>query len=550
MKSDVDKLATSTVATPLQIWDEISARYYRTTEENTVVRGMARGQVIQRVHHARAMHYGTDVHGRVEVPPLVNCKNSNFLFLQFHHVWANTNNKLDRVIGWANPSLLNLLRYENITLFVDGTFRCVPDTFAQCVVIMVHDRGTKLYVPVFFVLCTAKTYDTYWNLLQFVSNACGEPIKPKEVVCDFEAALINAVSDWFPQAAVIGCLFHFKQACKRRMMKDRVHEDQVKVAMLPGFLDMLTVIEHDKIASLGIPWVKRAIQERCIKDNINYTGTKWATFWKYFERTWLKLFPPKFWNVHGYSNPIVARTNNPLERFNRELNAAFGTPHPSLPRFIQTVEDIARRRVLLRDDINLGRAKPPRRAERYKLPIPVNLLTIASGDGSTRRLRATNELLRIDGWPEYHCKLVKNMASAAKIAKLALERDQLRCERYYNQKVRNNEYFKVGDTAWLFKSPRGTGVTRLAHSGLVPVKLTADGGFDNWIVRKEDTGEGLVAHCSFMISYYRPKSQLAGVADQILEEMAKEEELFGDDGGQYWVNSTDAATEPATYNRQ
>ncbi|OWZ02856.1 Cyclic AMP-dependent protein kinase [Phytophthora megakarya] len=36
-----------------------------------------------------------------------------------------------------------------------------------------------------------------------------------------------------------------------------------------------------------------------------------------------------------------------------------------------------------------------------------------------RRLRAPNELLRIDGWPEYHRKLVKNMASAAKIAKAA-----------------------------------------------------------------------------------------------------------------------------------
>ncbi|KAE9022247.1 hypothetical protein PR001_g13187 [Phytophthora rubi] len=373
MKSEVDKLATTTVATPLQIWDEVRAKYYTPAEANTVVRGMARGQVIKRVHHARALHYGADVHGRVEVPPLVNVKNTGMLFLQFHHVWGNTNNELDRVVGWANPSLLNLLRYENITLFVDGTFRCVPDTFGQCVVVMVYDRGTKLYIPVFFVLCTSKSYDTYWNLLQFVSNACGEPIKPKEVVCDFESALINAASDWFPQAAIIGCLFHFKQACKRRMLKYRLHKDQVKVAMLPGFLDMLTVIDKSKISPQGIDWVKNAIQERCKKDNITYSSTKWTSFWKYFERTWLKLLPPKFWNVHGYSKSVVARTNNPLERFNRELNAAFGTPHPSLPRFIQTVEDISRRRVQLRNDISLGRAKPPNRAERYELPCPVEL---------------------------------------------------------------------------------------------------------------------------------------------------------------------------------
>ncbi|EGZ25717.1 hypothetical protein PHYSODRAFT_345009 [Phytophthora sojae] len=216
MKREVDKLATSTVATPLQIWDEISTKYYRTAAKNTAIRGMARCQVIQRVHHARALHYGTD--------------KQQLAVLQFRHVWENTDNELGRLIGWANPSLLSLLRYKNITLFVDGTLRCVPDTFAQCVVIMVYDRGAKLYVPVFFTL------------------------KPKEVVCGFEAALINAVSDWFPSASVIGSLFHFKQACKRSMVKYRIHEDQ------------------------------SAIQERCAKDNIIYSASKWVSLWKYFER--------------------------------------------------------------------------------------------------------------------------------------------------------------------------------------------------------------------------------------------------------------------------
>ncbi|GMF54023.1 unnamed protein product [Phytophthora fragariaefolia] len=162
---------------------------------------------------------------------------------------GNTENKLERVIGWANLSLLNLLRYENITLFLDGTFRCVPDKFAQCVVVMVYDRGTKLYIPVIFVPCASRNYDTYWNLLQFDSTACGEALKPKEVVCDFEAALINATSDWFPEASIIGCSFHFKQACKRRIFKYRICKDQVKVAMLPGMLDMLTVIEKNRSRS-------------------------------------------------------------------------------------------------------------------------------------------------------------------------------------------------------------------------------------------------------------------------------------------------------------
>ncbi|POM67260.1 Hypothetical protein PHPALM_16786 [Phytophthora palmivora] len=331
MQRDVDSLATSTIATPLQIWDELSTKYYQSPEGNSVVRGMPRGQVLKRDHHARTLHYGTDMHGRVEVPPSVNVKNSNVLFLQFHHVWGNGTGKLDRVIGWANPALLNLLRYENITVFLDGTFRCVPDKFAQLYQLLkaVPFLGYPFHVT--------PLQHTCWNHLQFVSNACGKVLKVKEVVCDFEAALINA-------------------ACKRRMLKECLHHDQIKIAMLPGFLDMLTVIEKNKIAKQGIPWVKSAIKAKCEKDNITYTETKWSSFWKYFECTWLKLFPPKFWYVHGFTNGVVARTNNLLERFNRELNAAFGAPHPSLPRFIQTVEDISRRRLQLRDDISRGRA--------------------------------------------------------------------------------------------------------------------------------------------------------------------------------------------------
>ncbi|OQS05280.1 hypothetical protein THRCLA_20664 [Thraustotheca clavata] len=49
-------------------------------------------------------------------------------------------------------------------------------------------------------------------------------------------------------------------------------------------------------------------------------------------KTWL---PPMYWNVSKIDYDIVARTNNPLERFNRTLISKVPTPHPSLSRFIQ-----------------------------------------------------------------------------------------------------------------------------------------------------------------------------------------------------------------------
>ena len=376
MQKDVDRMAISGTATPQHIWDTVSGMYF-SGDGTTVIRGMSRAQVIKRIHRTRAVHFGADLHGRVEVPPLSRVKNSELNIFQFHHVWyspkTKAKDKLDRVVGWAHPALLCLLRYENISLFLDGTFRCVPAKFKQCVVAMVYDRGTKLFVPVFYVLCTSKTHDTYWNALQFIGNACGDTIRPKSVVCDFEAALINAVTDWFPETQVIGCLFHFKQACKRRIVKYRIPPTEANIAMERGVLDMLTVIDPSKIVSHGFVYVKNKIRERCKEEAMKYSTHKWKQFWGYFERTWIQRFPPKFWNVFGIRRDIIARTNNPLERFNRELNAAFGTPHPSLPRFVQTIEQIARRHVQLRDDVSRGRAEPPRRGERYELPQAVLL---------------------------------------------------------------------------------------------------------------------------------------------------------------------------------
>lgn len=69
-------------------------------------------------------------------------------------------------------------------------------------------------------------------------------------------------------------MFHFKQASEGRILKYRLHMDQVKVAILPGFLDMLTVIDKSKISAQGVDWVKNVIQERCKKDNTTHSSIK------------------------------------------------------------------------------------------------------------------------------------------------------------------------------------------------------------------------------------------------------------------------------------
>ncbi|KAG6950106.1 hypothetical protein JG688_00014316 [Phytophthora aleatoria] len=47
--------------------------------------------------------------------------------------------------------------------------------------------------------------------------------------------------------------------------------------------------------------------------------------------------------VCGMSLNIVSRTNNPLERVNRKLNAAIPSAHPSLAAFVGTIDDLSKR---------------------------------------------------------------------------------------------------------------------------------------------------------------------------------------------------------------
>ncbi|EGZ18676.1 hypothetical protein PHYSODRAFT_501434, partial [Phytophthora sojae] len=219
MKDRVDTLAIEPVALPARrIWDAVRSEFYGADNEH-VVRGLSEPQVLRRVNQARSQHFSGDVHGAIEIPPLSTALNEAVSFFQFHYVTVNRENlsKPTRLIGWAHSSLINLLRYNGTTIFVDGTFRCVPPGYKQCVIFMVHDRASGLYVPVYYVLSTSRSGDSFWDMVHFVVQSTDQQLEPAEVVCDFESALIDAVQTQFPNAIVIGCLFHLKQALRRAM---------------------------------------------------------------------------------------------------------------------------------------------------------------------------------------------------------------------------------------------------------------------------------------------------------------------------------------------
>ena len=192
--------------------------------------------------------------------------------------------------------------------------------------------------------------------------ASGWRLEPFSVTCDFEKALHNAVIGQFKGCKLNGCLFHWKQAIRRKMLALKIDGEQISMAMTKFVLDVLTVIPPNEILSKGIPYVKSIIEKELVKQS---DKDKWKLFWEtYFIKYWMSSESfIKCWNIHSEDDShldLQNRTNNALERYNRTLNDKFSSPHPSLLQFVTTMEEEGRLQVRRLDDIRNGKVEPPK----------------------------------------------------------------------------------------------------------------------------------------------------------------------------------------------
>ena len=61
---------------------------------------------------------------------------------------------------YGNPSLFGILS-GGVQLYIDGTFRICPSQFHQCLIIMIFDVQTAVYLPVMYILMTVKHENPY-----------------------------------------------------------------------------------------------------------------------------------------------------------------------------------------------------------------------------------------------------------------------------------------------------------------------------------------------------------------------------------------------------
>jgi hypothetical protein len=144
-----------------------------------------------------------------------------------------------------------------------------------------------------------------------------------------------------------------------------------------------------------------------------------------------------------------------------------------------------------------------------------------------RKLRTPAELLRRSRLvhprstlQEYHEVLMQDLKKARELAALALQKEQARQAMYYNQRnVRNRSEFRPGQLVWIYRHAGGPGITKFGHRWRGPGKIVEAAGYDNYRVLMMESGEELVTHCSFLLSYYYPNNLLDQMAKDIAHDL-------------------------------
>jgi len=217
-------------------------------------------QILSLVHHTRASVFG-DWEQHIRTDQLLHMSTEDVKhFFQFSLTQslpdpANLNNfKLHNFVGWAHPFLKPLCKQRGLHLFVDGTFNVAPRGFQQLLVFMIFDSVTELYIPIYYVIMDCKREDCYRLAFTQVVHAAQYQLQPTVVSCDFETALLKTVHWIWPNAHIIGCLFHFKQALYKQLSLGKLSVDTIGLLCNDecGLLNILTSVPTEEITTKGL----------------------------------------------------------------------------------------------------------------------------------------------------------------------------------------------------------------------------------------------------------------------------------------------------------
>uniref|UniRef100_A0A914PUE7 MULE transposase domain-containing protein n=1 Tax=Panagrolaimus davidi TaxID=227884 RepID=A0A914PUE7_9BILA len=111
--------------------------------------------------------------------------------------------------------LLNFLQHS-LNLFLDGTFKTVPNIAYQLLVIHGQHIGSRVTVPCAYVMLNGKSREMYEAALSVLKRLVNN-VNPETAMMDFEIAFHQAFNTVFPETYLSACFFHLCQSIRRKI---------------------------------------------------------------------------------------------------------------------------------------------------------------------------------------------------------------------------------------------------------------------------------------------------------------------------------------------
>jgi hypothetical protein len=259
----------------------------------------------------------------------------------------------EHALIFAIPTLVTQMESKS-EIHVDGTFKVVPKLAYQ--LLTVGYMSNDHFVPALHALMTKKTERLYVAVLEKL-QAIAPNLSPNIFVMDFEATLIGAVSQVYPDTQAQGCFFHFAQAVLRKFRSLGLHSLFLRSPEARRFLRLnlsVAMLPAESIAEvIDVDLHPGAYLFDATPGELEALNNAHA----YMVQQW----KPKADVVSVFG--CARRTNNSLESLHAVMLKRFGT-HPNFWSFMNTMHDFMRNAVQnarrLDNGLHLGRLKKPR----------------------------------------------------------------------------------------------------------------------------------------------------------------------------------------------
>ena len=124
----------------------------------------------------------------------------------------------DRILIFASDEQVDIIQ-DTEDFLVDGTFKVAAEIFYQLFIL--HGIFRAHVVPLVYALLRRKNVETYWNLIVEILKIAPR-WSPRTIMLDFEQASIGAFASAFPNAALSGCYFRFRQCIHRKLQVSKI----------------------------------------------------------------------------------------------------------------------------------------------------------------------------------------------------------------------------------------------------------------------------------------------------------------------------------------